>query len=466
MAAPPPLLVAWDLSHRHVVVVGGGAIGQGKVEGLAATGARITVIDPTPTLRIRELADRGVVTLVRRRFRRRDLRGAALVIAATGDPATNGAILAGARRYGALVNAVDDPDRCDVTIPAVVRRGPATIAVSTDGSSPAGARFLREQISEALPPEVAELLVEAAAARDELRRTGRYRYDYPAWRQRFFEPGLAAVRAGRLAGLGELRRRLVAGFASPVALRTGRVTLVGAGPGGADLITVRGARALAAADVVLYDRLADPALLDLAPVAAERIPVGKAKGEGMDQDDIARLLVERALQGNHVVRLKGGDPFVFGRGAEELDAVWAAGIEASVVPGLTSAIAGPALAGIPLTHREDAASFLVLTGHRAGATDADWSAVARAADTLVVLMGASTAPELAANLVAGGRPPTDPVAVVHRAGLPGQQVRTLDLATLAASGSPLPSPSVLVIGPVARRATGSPTPATTRVPTD
>lgn len=194
----------------------------------------------------------------------------------------------------------------------------------------------------------------------------------------------------------------------PPARRLGRVTLVGAGPGGADLITLRGARALATADVVVYDRLADPELLDLAPHAARRIEVGKAKGWGISQDDINEILVHEARAGAHVVRLKGGDPFVFGRGSEECDALATAGIQCEVVPGVSSALAAPALFGVPLTHRGESASFTVLSGHRVADADHDWSALARSGSTVVVLMAASTAGDVAARLIAAVVRPTSP----------------------------------------------------------
>ena len=240
--------------------------------------------------------------------------------------------------------------------------------------------------------------------------------------------------------------------ADRVGSRLGSVTLVGAGPGGADLITVRGATALARADVVVHDRLADPALLDLAPPWAERVPVGKAKGSGTAQDVINEVLVDRARRGAQVVRLKGGDPFVFGRGGEEHDAVVAAGIGCTVVPGLSSALAAPGLAGIPLTERGGAASFTVLSGHRVADADHDWGALARSASTLVVLMGASTARDVAARLLDGGCPTGEPVAVVHAAGTPAMRVGRLDLGGLAADGCPFPAPCVIVVGDVARHA--------------
>jgi uroporphyrin-III C-methyltransferase len=228
------------------------------------------------------------------------------------------------------------------------------------------------------------------------------------------------------------------------------VRLVGAGPGGADLITVRGARALAEAEVVVVDRLVDRSLLDYATPTAEIVDVGKCKGSGPSQDEINAVLVERALAGKRVVRLKGGDPFVFGRGAEEIDALVAAGVPFEVVPGLTSALAGPALAGVSVTERGVAASVTIVSGHRIVGAEVRWAELAAASDTLVVLMAASTAGAIAERLLAGGCRPDLPVAVCHRAGTPQAVTTVSTVGELAEHGSPHPSPSVLVVGEVAR----------------
>ena len=261
-----------------------------------------------------------------------------------------------------------------------------------------------------------------------------------------------------LAGGTGTGTRTVVDARRPSTTAVGTVTLVGAGPGGSDLITVRGALALAVADVVVYDRLADPELLDLAPPNALLVPVGKSKGGGTSQSDINAVIEAHARSGANVVRLKGGDPFVFGRGTEEIDALAADGIRCDVIPGISSALAAPALAGIPLTERGVAASFTVLTGHRIDDADHDWSALARSASTLVVLMGASTSRSVAHRLIEGGRTTDEPVAVVHAAGTPQMRTALLDLDQLRLQGCPFPSPCVIVIGEVATRV--RPVPAT------
>ncbi|MEM7337987.1 MAG: uroporphyrinogen-III C-methyltransferase [Actinomycetota bacterium] len=456
-----PYVVAWTLAGRKVVVVGAGAIGTAKIELLLDTQARLLVIDPTPSDRVRELATQGRLTLRARRARPHDLAGAELLVAATGSTATNRRLRRWAKALRVTVNAVDDRANCDVTVPAIIRRGPATIAVTTNGATPAGARFLREELTavvdEALPPETGAVFEAAAHARAELRHTGRYRYDYARWRHGFFAPAVSALRAPapprhRRQLIDQVHRRFVAEFEHHrTDAELGRITLVGAGPGGVDLITVAGARALAAADVVVYDRLADPELLSLAPPAAERIPVGKGKGYGTTQGAINATLVERALAGAHVVRLKGGDPFVFGRGQEEVDAATAAGLAVTVIPGVSSAVAAPGLAGIPLTDRRLASSFTVLTGHKATSEHhaAEIDAAAAGGGTVVVLMAATTAADVAARLVQAGRSAVEPAAFVHAAATSSERVHHTDLADVAANGCPFPAPTVMVVGPVA-----------------
>jgi siroheme synthase-like protein len=211
--SPRGYVVAWRLAGRRVVVVGGGEVAEQKVTGLLDAGAELILVAPEVVPRLACLADAGTLTWMRRAVRDDDVVGAALVVAATGDPAVNAQVATAARRAGALVNAVDDPANCDVTIPAVVRRGPATVAVTTDGVSPGAARFLRERLDAWLPSQLAAMVTEAGAARAELRRTGRYRYDYDVWRRRFFAPAMDALAAG--AGpdaIHDLARRFVADF--------------------------------------------------------------------------------------------------------------------------------------------------------------------------------------------------------------------------------------------------------------
>lgn len=233
--------------------------------------------------------------------------------------------------------------------------------------------------------------------------------------------------------------------------RTPRVTLVGAGPGGADLITVRGAKAISSADVVLHDRLADPELLTLAPERCECISVGKGKGFGVGQPEIGQMIIEQAQAQGHVVRLKGGDPYVFGRGAEELEVARMAGIPVEVVPGLSSSLAAPALVGIPITDRAISSGFTVISGHRAGDTDYDWQSFSPEL-TLVVLMAATTAESIAERLLAAGHRGQTPVAFIHAAGTEHEKSDVRPLIGVSIHGCPFPSPTVMVIGKAAAMA--------------
>ena len=446
--APRPYVVAWRLDGKKVVVVGAGSIGTAKIETLLPAEPRLIAIDPTPSRRVKELAAAGTVELEQRRVCPLDLIGASLVVIATGDHEANARIAKWARRLRVTVNAVDDPGLCDVTIPAVIERGPATIAITTNGATPAGARYLRERIGEIVDPDFGAVLEHARNARNELRSTGAYRYDYAAWKDRFFAPAWDRSKGGHPVDLVGLTRDFVTGFTNHLPGAAGRITLVGAGPGGPDLITVRGARALAEADVVLYDRLSAPELLDLAPRAALRIPVGKGKGYGVAQSDIEQLLISHASSGSHVVRLKGGDPFVFGRGCEEVEAARDHGIAVEVVPGLTSALVAPASAGISVTDRRLSSGFTVISGHRATNQSYDWASLAKLDMTLVVLMASGNADAVANQLVDAGLDAQVNVAFVHKAGHHDQETAVRSLAEAAISGCPFGSPSVMIIGDV------------------
>ena len=443
-----PYVMAWRLQAKKVVVVGAGEIGEAKIETLLPAEPRLIAIDPTPSARVRELADAKRLTLYKRRVCPLDLIGASLVVIATGDHEMNARIAGWAKKFRVTVNAVDDPSLCDVTVPAVVERGPATIAITTNGSTPAGARFLREQLTGFVGPEFGEVLEHAKVARKELRDSGAYRYDYAAWRDNYFSPAWHAAERGDTQAIDEVRRQFVDSFTDHVPGATGKVTLVGAGPGGADLIAVRGARALASADVILYDRLADPELLELAPRVAVRIPVGKGKGFGVAQSEIEDLLVSHASQGSHVVRLKGGDPFVFGRGCEEIDAAERHGIPVEVIPGLSSALVAPTMAGISVTDRRLSSGFTVISGHRATDESYDWSALASLELTLVVLMASGTADVVAQRLREAGLDGRTGVCFVHAAGRPDEQTATRSLDEVSLSGCPFGSPTVMIIGKV------------------
>lgn len=439
-----------DLRGRRVVVVGGGAVAEQKVRGVLAAGARVTVVSPETTPGLADLAARASVAIHRRPYQAGDLAGAWLAIAATDDRAVNAAIWAEAERRGVLLNAVDDRDHCSFIAPAIHREGDITVAVSTAGKSPALAVRLRDRIARLIGRAEARLCELLGELRPELAERvpdGRVR---AALCYRIVDSdAIGFVRQGDTAGARRRVRELAEGRSGGGA--PGVVYLVGAGPGDPGLITTKGLELLRSADVVVYDRLVSPALLAEAPAAAERVFVGKyPHGPGAGQPDINALLVARARHGGVVVRLKGGDPFVFGRGAEECEALCAAGVTVQVVPGVSAATAVPAAAGIPVTHRRLASAFAVVTGHEcAGRSDLDWEALARM-PTLVVLMGLQALPELAHRLVAHGARSDAPAAVIASGTLPAQRVVVGTLATIAALATEagLEPPATVVVGEV------------------
>ena len=450
-----------DLRGRQAVVVGGGAVAEQKVNGLLEAGARVTVVSPAVSRRLAQLAIAGSITLARRPYRSGDLAGAFLAIAATDDRAVNGAVWAEAEARGVLLNAVDDPPHCSFIAPAIHRQGDVAVAVSTAGKSPALAARLRERIGKLIGPEYGTLLELLGELRAELaRRVPDAPVRTRLWYRIVDSDAIAFVRRGDLAGarrrIGELVQAVEGDGAAPTAANTepgGIVYLVGAGPGDPGLITRRGLDLLRSADVVVYDRLVHPDLLAEAAPWAARVFVGKRAGTGghaTAQQEINALLVASARAGRRVVRLKGGDPFVFGRGAEECEALRAAGVPHEVVPGVTSAIAAPAAAGIPVTDRRYASAFAVVAGHECGeASDLDWAALARL-PALVFLMGLRALPDITARLIAHGMPAETPAAVIASATLPNQRTVAATLGTLAERVAEvgLEPPATLVVGAI------------------
>jgi uroporphyrin-III C-methyltransferase / precorrin-2 dehydrogenase / sirohydrochlorin ferrochelatase len=459
-----------NLRGRRAVVIGGGAVAEQKVLGLLAAGAHVTVVSPETTPRLADLAAAAGIELRRRPYRSGDLAGAWLAIAATDDRTANAAVWAEAEREDIPLNAVDDLDHCSFIAPAIHREGDITVAVSTSGKSPALAARLRQRIARLIGRAEAQLCEMLGELRPELAaRVPDTRTRTALWYRIVDSDAIEFVRRGDDEGAHRRIDQLLdetlpvhgqcraAGL--PARLGAGTVYLVGAGPGDPGLITAKGLEILRSADVVVYDRLVAPSLVAEAPPAAERVFVGKGAhgagagagaGAGLEQEDINALLVDRAQRGGTVVRLKGGDPFVFGRGAEECEALRAAGVSFQVVPGVTSATAVPAAAGIPVTHRGVASAFAVVTGHESdGVSSLDWEALARV-PTLVVLMGLTALPEIAARLLAHGVHGDTPTAVIASGTLPAQRTVVGSLDTIAAlvAQAGLDPPATVVIGEV------------------
>jgi uroporphyrin-III C-methyltransferase/precorrin-2 dehydrogenase/sirohydrochlorin ferrochelatase len=416
-----------DLNGRKAVVAGGGPVAAAKIESLLAAGARVTVVAPA----IRPEIEQMDVEIVRREFREADLDGAWWVVAAA--PAeVNRQVSAAAEQRRIFVNAVDDPRHASAYLGGVVRRDGVTIAISTDGRAPALAGLLREAFDAFLPREIDAWLKTSDRAR------------------RLWKSQRTSMTERRPQLLAMLNRLYEPRIRDPRSRIRAQVALVGAGPGDPDFWTQRAIDYLRHADLVLYDALIDAAALrDFTD--AQCFCVGKRAGrESVRQETIHRLMIRAARQGKRVVRLKGGDPFVFGRGAEEAIALADAGSPFEVVPGLSSAIAAPELAGIPVTHRGSASGFLVLSGHATEAFDNGLRAVQPNAVSLVVLMGLNNRGELAEKLIARGWHAATPAAIVCGASTREEWIWTGTIAELAATEPPAAVAGVVVVGDVVR----------------
>jgi uroporphyrin-III C-methyltransferase/precorrin-2 dehydrogenase/sirohydrochlorin ferrochelatase len=441
-----------DLRARAVLVVGGGAIAARKIELLRAAGAAVTVVAPRLGAALAPLAARGELRHIAQPFQDGHVGGQWLVIAATDDPQVNRAAAEAAGRRGVFVNVVDDAEASSGIVPAIVDRSPLVIAISSGGTAPMLARLVRERLETLLDESLGTL----ATLLGRWRRAIATRFDAAAERRRFYSAVLQGdparlVRAGRYAQAEQALQQMleVADSGTPA----GRVILVGAGPGDPGLLTLRGLRALQEADVVLHDRLVSAGILALVRRDAERISVGKqGGGASVEQQQIHDLLLEHAQRGRTVVRLKGGDPFIFGRGGEELEFLRAHAIPFEVVPGITAAIGAAAMAGIPLTHRGQAAAVRLLTAARGRDADATpWREHAASQDTLAIYMGLAQLETIGAELIRHGRPAQTPVALVENGTRGDQRVvhARLDGVAAAANSAALQSPVLLIVGEVA-----------------
>jgi uroporphyrin-III C-methyltransferase/precorrin-2 dehydrogenase/sirohydrochlorin ferrochelatase len=443
------------IEDRPVLVVGGGAMAERRVALLRKAGAAVTVLAPELTAGLAELASQGAVRHLPRAWDAEPLEPYWLVVAATGERAVNAAVAAAATAAKRLVNVVDDPALCTFIMPAIVDRSPVTIAIGSGGSSPVLARSIKGIIETMLPARLGAL----AELAGRWRRRVRESIADPDERRRFWErvvTGVVAEHAfaGRDADAERALGEALASWAGDDVARRGEAYLVGAGPGGIDLITIRGRQLLATADVVLYDRLVNPELLNYARRDAELICVGKTpRRPSISQRQLNRLLVSLVRSGKRVCRLKGGDPFVFGRGGEELEALAEAGLKFQVVPGVSAAEGCAAYAGIPLTLRGVAQAVLLTTGTTRDERKpplGDGSP----GQTLALYMGVAQYPEIAAALLANGYAPETPVAVVESGTTDHQRVIRTSLEHLGAAQAALAiaPPALLIVGETTRYA--------------
>jgi uroporphyrin-III C-methyltransferase/precorrin-2 dehydrogenase/sirohydrochlorin ferrochelatase len=443
--------VFFDLAKQPVLVVGAGEVALRKVALLERSGAAITVVAPQIHPELEARAAAGAINLHVREFVPQDLDGMRLVIVATSRRAINRWIAKLSDSRGIPVNVVDDREASRFIVPAIIERDPVLVAVSTGGTSPVLARRLRERLETLLPAKIGEF----ASWLQTLRRPARRRLRDIDARRRFFEqlvdgPATARFVAGDRQGARRVAHQLLA-TSSGAPSAAGEVTLVGAGPGDPELLTLKALRALQDADLILHDRLVPQSILDLARRDAARISVGKAAGcVGSTQAEINSLLIEHARQGKRVVRLKGGDPFIFGRGGEELEALAQARINFSVVPGVTAAAGCAAYAGIPLTHRNHAHSVTFVAAHTGDGREPDWRALAAPGTTAVFYMGLARVQRIAEKLMEHGAAASLPAAIVAQGTLQNQRVIAATLATIGEAGSRanLESPALLIVGEV------------------
>lgn len=449
-----PLFI--DLTDRATPIAGGGVSAQRKARLVAKAGARPHFVWPSIDPAIREEFAAGA-NYSERFPQSEDFVGAPVAFIALDDVEEPERWAVLAREAGALVNVVDRPDLCDFITPSIIDRGALSIAISTDGAGPVYGRALRAQIEALLPGRAGALLDFAAGYRDAVKAAFSEVERRAFWEAFFAGPVAAAVLSGDEPRAHEAMLEAI--NRPQTDQKEGVVHIVGAGPGDPDLLTLKAFRLIQSADVILYDRLVSDEVLDLARRDADRLYVGKAKANhSVPQEKIEALMIALAREGKTVVRLKGGDPFVFGRGGEELDALRAAGVAARVTPGVTAAAGCAAAAGMALTHRDYAQAVTFVTGHAKGEADPDldWAALAALKNTLVVYMGVGKASRIAEQLIAHGRAAATPAAVIENGTRENQIVVKGALGDLPSliDAAGVKGPALLVIGEVAALADG------------
>jgi len=452
-----------DLHNAPCLVVGAGNTAIRKIRWLLRAQARLTVVAPDVGEDVAALAAGGRITLLETEFRPQHITAELrLVVSATNDVDVNRVVSDTAQAQGVLVNCVDQPALCTFIFPAIVDRHPLIVAVSSMGAAPTLSRVVRGWIEQRLPPQLGRLGALAQAFREQVKThiptvPGRMQF----WEQVFSgKPGQLAL-AGKTEEAAAAMRSLLQQPES----EQGWVALVGAGPGDPELITLKALRLIQSADVLLYDKLANPALLEYARRDAEQVYVGKQgpkPGDSPDrpdnrsnqQGDINQRIIEFAQQGKNVVRLKGGDPFIYGRGGEEMEQAVAAGLEVIVVPGITAALGAASYAGIPLTYRNLSLSVRFVTGHRIeNAINLDWPELTKKDQTLVIYMGLVGLETILQNMREHGCEDNRPAALIEHATLPEQRTIIGTVASLPArvAAAGINGPSVVIIGDVVAR---------------
>jgi uroporphyrin-III C-methyltransferase / precorrin-2 dehydrogenase / sirohydrochlorin ferrochelatase len=438
------------VKDADALLVGGGLIAHRKIDWLLAAGAQVRVVAPRLGTEVAALLERGVIRHVAAEFDARHLEGAAIVIAATDEPAVNAAVAQAARAARVPINVVDSPELSSFIFPAIIDRSPVIVAVGSGGRSPVLARQVRAQIEALLPAKLGALARFLGERRDAVKRALAPHVRRPFWERIIGGAVASHVLSGNEAQAHTaFADELVDASREPV---SGEVYLIGAGPGDPDLLTLRALQLLQQADVILYDRLVSDAVLARARRDAQRVFVGKEAGDPAHaQSHIQDLMIRHARAGLRVARLKGGDPFIFGRGGEEIEALRAHGIPYVVVPGITAALGAAASASVPLTHRHHAQSVTLATGHNLDDAALDWDLFARPHHTTVFYMGVAQLPRILARLRAAGAAADHPAVIIERATLPDERVLSGTVSTLEAlaRSAGIVAPALLIVGTVA-----------------
>ncbi|WP_323971576.1 siroheme synthase CysG [Aeromonas hydrophila] len=436
------------LDNKPVLLVGGGEVAERKARLLLDAGAQLTVVAPELDPELAELAANGSIEWLAGEFAPQQLTGKWLVVAATDRREVNALVYQSANQARIFANVVDDPKRSSFIMPSIIDRSPLMVAISSGGKAPVLARLLREKLEALLPQHLGAVAAFAGSLRERVKA----RFASMGERRRFWERLLGADRLGQALARGDSAsaNQLADSLFADESQSGGEVVLVGAGPGDPGLLTLHALRQMQQADVVVYDRLVSDEVMALVRRDARRIFVGKQAGNHcVPQEGINQLLLEEAKKGQRVVRLKGGDPFIFGRGGEELETLVGSGIGFQVVPGITAASGCAAYAGIPLTHRDHAQSVRFVTAHgKGGAQDLDWPLLAKDKQTLVFYMGLSSCATIREQLLTHGKAGDTPVALIERGTQPSQRVIRGTLAQLPALAVGVESPALIMVGSV------------------
>lgn len=448
------LPIFMNVKQRPCLVVGGGDVASRKIALLREAGASVTLVAPELCAEVQDLVDRGEITCRNGTFAPADLEGMALVIAATDDEETNRQVSALAHKKSLPVNVVDNPALCSFIMPSIIDRSPVQIAISTGGNSPVLARLLRSRLESMIPAAYGLLGKLAQEFRDRAKHT----FSSVNERRIFWEkilqgPIAEMVFAGKHK---QARAALETEFekAADAPQELGEVYLVGAGPGDPDLLTFKALRLMQQSDVIVHDRLVSKEVLDLCRRDADRIYVGKERSNhAVRQEDINQLLVRLAKQGKRVCRLKGGDPFIFGRGGEEIDTLAAEGVPFQVVPAITAAAGVSSYAGIPLTHRDYSQSVVFATGHlKDGTMNLNWPGLVQPNQTVVFYMGLHGIDVICAKLIEHGMSADMPIALVQQGTRPDQKVFTGTLSSMPGivHSTDIKPPTLIIVGEVVK----------------